>query len=135
MNDDKDDGDTPCRVFKTAWFAKAARKAHIPDAELLDAIAQAVLGQVVDLGGGVYKKRLNRNAHRAIILAKRGDCWVFQHLFAKKDQDNISESDLLFLRKLAKGYAAFDDEDIEQLLDEHEWVEIKNEHDDSEVQE
>jgi len=23
------------RVFKTAWFSKAARKAHIPDSELV----------------------------------------------------------------------------------------------------
>jgi len=131
MNDDRD---TPCRVFKTAWFAKAAQKAHIPDAQLLDAIAQAIQGQVVDLGGGVYKKRLNRNAHRAIILARHGERWVFQHLFAKKDQDNISASDLLVLRKLAKAYAALDDEDIEQLLDDREWVELDDEHEDIEVQ-
>jgi len=130
MNDDKDDGDTPCRVFKTAWFTKAARKAHITDAELLDAIAQAMLGQVVDLGGGVYKKRLNRNAHRAIILARRGDCWVFEYLYAKKDQANISASDLLSLRTLAKAYAAFDDERIKQFLDDQKWMELKNEHDD-----
>jgi hypothetical protein len=28
------DNDQMQRVFKTAWFSKAARKAHIPDAEL-----------------------------------------------------------------------------------------------------
>jgi len=131
MNDDRD---TPCRVFKTAWFAKAAQKARIPDAELLDAIAQAMQGQVVDLGGGVYKKRLNRNAHRAIILARHGERWVFQHLFAKRDQDNISASDLLGLRQLAKFYATFDDERIQQLLDDREWVELDDEHEDIEVQ-
>jgi len=131
MNDDRD---APCRIFKTAWFAKAAQKSHIPDAELLDAIAQAIQGQVVDLGGGVYKKRLNRNAHRAIILTKHGDRWVFQHLFAKKDQDNISASNLLALRQLAKFYATFDDERIEQLLDDQEWVELGDEHEGIEVQ-
>jgi len=129
-----DDCDKDCRVFKTAWFAKAARKAHITDAELLDAIGEALLGQVVDLGGGVYKKRLNRNAHRAIILARRGDWWVFEHLFAKKDQDNISESNLLALRQLAKYYATFDEERIEQFLDDREWVELLYEHDWIEVQ-
>src|SRR5271163_4680711 len=40
------------RVFKTAWFTKAARKAHIPDEELCYAIRQVMLGQADDLGGG-----------------------------------------------------------------------------------
>jgi len=124
MSDDKDDGDTPCRVFKTAWFAKAARKARIPDAELLDAIAQAEQGQVVDLGGGVYKKRLNRNAHRAIILTRRGDCWVFEYLYAKKDQANISHADLLGFRELFDKYSSLTSEQIEHLLDNGIWTEL-----------
>jgi hypothetical protein len=33
------------RVFKTAWFTKAARKAHIPDEELCAAIQHVMLGQ------------------------------------------------------------------------------------------
>jgi len=112
------------RVFKTTWFAKAARKAQIADSELLRVAEQVMQGQVVDLGGGVFKKRLNRNEHRAIILAKRGDCWVFQHLFAKKDQANISTSDLAILKQLAKGYAALSDVQVQQMLDDDEWKEI-----------
>jgi hypothetical protein len=46
------------RVFKTAWFAKAVRKALISDDELCLAMRQVMLGQADDLGGGVYKKRL-----------------------------------------------------------------------------
>lgn len=60
------------RVFKSAWFAKAARKAGIADSELCEAAREAMQGQVEDLGGGVFKKRLNRNMHRAIVLAKSG---------------------------------------------------------------
>ena len=41
------------RVFKMTWCSNAATKALIGDAELCDAIAQAVLGQCDDLGGGV----------------------------------------------------------------------------------
>ncbi len=41
------------RVFKTAWFSKAAKKAHIPDSELCAAMRQVMLGQCDDLGGGV----------------------------------------------------------------------------------
>ena len=49
------------RSFLTAWFAKAARRARISNNELRGAIAQVLLGQADDLGGGVFKKRLGRN--------------------------------------------------------------------------
>jgi len=52
------------RVFKTAWFSKAARKAHIGAVELCSAIRQVMAGQAYDLGGGVYKKRLGKNLYR-----------------------------------------------------------------------
>jgi hypothetical protein len=44
------------RAFKTAWFSKDAKRAKINDAELCLAIKQVLLGQVDDLGGGVFKK-------------------------------------------------------------------------------
>jgi RelE toxin of RelE / RelB toxin-antitoxin system len=59
-------------TFKTAWFAKAARKAHITDDELCFAIQRVSLGQVDELGGGVFKKRLRKNQYRSIILARAG---------------------------------------------------------------
>ena len=47
------------RAFKTAWFSKAARKARISDAALTTAIREVMQGQADDLGGGVFKKRLD----------------------------------------------------------------------------
>jgi hypothetical protein len=82
------------RVFKTVWFSKAAKKAHIPDSELCAAIRQVMLGQADDLGGGVFKKRLGQNRYRSIILAKGGRYWVFEYLFAKKDRANIADNEL-----------------------------------------
>ena len=58
------------RVFKTMHFAKTAKKADIKDKELCEAIQVVIKGQADDLGGGVFKKRLNKNLHRSIILAK-----------------------------------------------------------------
>lgn len=75
---------SPSRVFKTSWFSKAAKKSHINDFELCSAIRQVMQGQADDLGGGVFKKRLNGNMHRSIILAKGGRYWVYEYLFAKK---------------------------------------------------
>jgi len=87
-------------------------------------IVQAMQGQAVDLGGGVYKKRLNRNAHRAIILARRGDFWVFEYLFAKQDKANISHAELLGFRELFDRYSGLAPEQIEQLVDDGIWTEL-----------
>lgn len=92
------------RTFKTAWFSKAAQKARIRDSELCKAIDQIALGQADDLGGGVFKKRLNNNEHRSIVLARAGEFWVFTYLFAKKDRANISHDELMAFRKLAGLY-------------------------------
>jgi hypothetical protein len=93
------------RIFKTAWFAKAAKKANISDKELCAAIRQVMQGQVDDLGGGVFKKRLNDNRHRSIIVAKGGKYWVYAYLFAKKDRDNIAIDELAEFKKLATIYS------------------------------
>lgn len=92
------------RTFKTAWFSKAAKKARISDKALCKAIEQIARGQADDLGGGVFKKRLNDNMHRSIVLAKAGEYWVFAYLFAKKDRANIDDDELLAFRKLAELY-------------------------------
>jgi hypothetical protein len=112
------------RVFKTAWFSKAARKAHIDDFELCAAIRETMRGQVDDLGGGVFKKRLNDNMHRSIILAKGGRYWVFEYLFAKKDRENIADDELASFRALAKAYAGLTERQIEQLLHDKDLMEI-----------
>ena len=72
------------RIFKTAWFAKASKKAHITDHELYSAVRQVMLGQADDLGGGVFKKRLGKNLYRSLILARGRQYWVYAYLFAKK---------------------------------------------------
>jgi hypothetical protein len=116
------------RVFKTTWFSKAAKKAHIRDDELCVASRQVMLGQADDLGGGVFKKRLNDNMHRSIILAKAGNWWVFEYLFAKKDRDNIENDELVQFRALAKSYATLSAAQIEQLIDGNHLKEICNDH-------
>ncbi|MEI8703211.1 type II toxin-antitoxin system RelE/ParE family toxin (plasmid) [Mesorhizobium mediterraneum] len=112
------------RTFKTAWFAKAARKARIRDVALCKAIAQVALGQAEDLGGGVFKKRLNDNRHRSIILAKSGRFWVYEYLFAKQDRANIDDDELAQFRSLAKAYAGLTDRQLGELLADGDFLEI-----------
>ncbi len=118
------DAEETARAFKTAWFAKAARKALIDDDELCEAIAEVRKGQADDLGGGVFKKRLDKNRSRSIILAKGGVHWVYEYLFAKQDRDNIDDKELVGFRKLAKTYEGLDDQQIGRLLKDGDFTEI-----------
>jgi hypothetical protein len=79
---------------------------------------------MVDLGGGVYKKRLDENRHRSIILANSGHFWIYEFLFAKKDKDNIDESELMAFRTLVKAYKGLTSTQVQQLLDEGDFLEI-----------
>lgn len=114
------------RVFKTAWFAKAARKARVKDDELCEAICEVINGQCDDLGGGVYKKRLNKNMHRSIVLSKGGLHWIYEYIFAKKDRDNIEDDELDDFRKLAKIYSSLTEKQLSRLLDDKGLTEICN---------
>jgi len=124
--------DDTMRVFKTRWFAKTAKKARIDDDELCGAIAEVMKGQADDLGGGVFKKRLNKNMHRSIVLARGRTYWVYAYLFAKKDRDNIDDDELTGFRDLADLYAAKTDVEIALELAAKELVEICH---DDEIQE
>jgi hypothetical protein len=112
------------RVFKTAWFAKAAKKAQIGDDELCSAVAQAREGKCDDLGNGVYKKRVSRNLYRSIILAKGGRYWVLTYLFAKKDRANIDAAELKGFRDLAKTFERLTADNLADLLEDKAFVEI-----------
>lgn len=116
------------RAFKTAWFSKAARKARIPDSALLQAAREAMRGQADDLGGGVFKKRLNDNQHRSIVLAKGGRLWVFAYLYAKKDRANIDPDELMAFRRLAQAYAQMNPSELARAIDAGELLELSDDH-------
>ena len=114
----------PTRAFKTARFTNDAKKAKIRNGELCLAIEQVKLGQADDLGGGVFKKRLNDNLHRSMVLAKGGKYWIYEYLFAKKDRDNIENDELLAFRLLAKSYAGLTEHQVGLLVTAGDFVEI-----------
>lgn len=124
MNVVESDAEKSGRTFKTAWFAKAARKAHIPDEELCTAIRQVMLELADDLGGGVFKKRLKKNQYRSIIVARAGQFWVFEFLFAKQDRANIDDDELANFRRLVKAYTSLVAHQVDQLLRDQDWIEI-----------
>ena len=115
------------RAFKTAWFAKAARKTRIGDPALIAAIREVMQGQADDLGGGVFKKRLNKNMHRSIVLAKGGRHWIFAYLFAKKDRANIDDDELADFKKLAQAYGRMTDTELRAALKQGDLLELCDE--------
>ncbi len=115
------------RTFKSKWFTKAARKAAISDDQLCQAIQQVMAGQADDLGGGVWKKRVDDNRQRSIILARGGVYWVYEYLFAKKDRENIEDDELLDFRRLAKLYAGLQAAQVNDFIVKGHWTEICHE--------
>jgi hypothetical protein len=115
------------RAFKTAWFSKAARKARIGDSTLIAAIREVMQGQADDLGGGVFKKRLNKNMHRSIVLGKGRRHWVFAYLFAKKDRVNIDGDELADFKKLAQAYDRMTDSELASALRQGDLLELCDE--------
>jgi len=73
---------------------------------------------------GFFKKRLNKNMYRAIILARGGRHWVYEYLFAKQDRDNIEDDELAAFRQLGKSYATLSDQQITQLVRNGDFTEI-----------
>jgi hypothetical protein len=112
------------RAFKSKGFAKTAKKAGISDADLCDALLQIFKGQCDDLGGGVFKKRLNKNEHRGIILAEGGNRWIYEFIFAKKDRENIDDDELKAFRKLAADYAKLTGAQMTGLIENGDLMEI-----------
>lgn len=116
------------RIFKTKWFNREAHSHAINDEELCCAIKAALNGQVDNLGGGVFKKRLNQNRDRAIILAKGGEHWFYTFLYAKQDMSTISYRELAGFRELAKHYANLADDKLIALIRNKELVEVFYDH-------
>ena len=77
-------------------------------------------------GGGVFKKRLNDNRHRSIILTRGDRYWIYEYLFAKQDRDNIDADELASFRMLAKSYAGLTEAQVTELIEQKYFVEICN---------
>lgn len=112
------------RIFKTSHFCKLAAKAEITEKELCEAAKELEAGQGTDLGGNVFKKRLNENRHRSIVITKTARFWIYTFLFAKADRENISDKELRGFKKLATDYGKVTDEALRVLVEYSELVEI-----------
>ena len=107
------------RVFTTKVFARFARKERLEDDRLCEAITRAERGSVdADLGGHLIKQRVARpgggrsGGTRAVIAYRASQRSVFLYGFAKSERDNIDGKELDDLKKLARHYLSYTDEQI-----------------------
>ena len=114
------------RAYKTRHFAKDCKAAGISDEELCKAVGELDKGLGDSLGGGVWKKRLDKNRYRSILLGKQATYWVFTYLFAKKDRENIDADELAAFKKLSKDYAAAPASTWKAMLENGDLKEICN---------
>jgi hypothetical protein len=119
------------RVFKTKWFGRFARKEHISDHHLAEAVREVERGlHDGNLGGHLVKKRLarqgegKRGGYRTILVYRKGDRAVFVYGFAKSDQANLSLVELREYQKLARIYMRFTEADLAKALEGNELQEI-----------
>ena len=117
----------PERVFKTARFAKLARKARISDRELHAAAMELSGGQGDDLRGNVWKKRLDRNRSRSIVVVLIETMIVYVALYHKKDRANITDAELADFRMLAAAYGGMDAAMLDRFVAEGRFREISDE--------
>ena len=119
------------RVFLTKWMARFARREHISDESLCEAIARAEMGLVdADLGGGLNKQRIARagkgrsGGYRTIIAYRRAGRAVFLFGFAKNERDNIGADELSELRTVGLNWLNASMEEIEEALEENSLQEV-----------
>ncbi|MGO9483927.1 MAG: type II toxin-antitoxin system RelE/ParE family toxin [Rhodomicrobium sp.] len=115
----------------TRAFGQFAHKERLGDRMLCEAIERAERGIVdADLGGGVIKQRVARpgqgrsGGYRTLIAFRSQTRAVFLFGFAKKDLDNIGDSDLKRLRKTAAEMLSWNDSQVATMLAAGKWTEI-----------
>ena len=119
------------RIFKTKWFARFARREHINDEILLNAIREVEQGlNDGDLGAGLIKKRVARagrgksDGYRTIIAYRVGSLSVFLYGFPKNAKANLNSVEVDVYRRLAHIYLGLTDDDLTRAQQEGEVEEV-----------
>lgn len=119
------------RVFTTKLFARFARKERLDDDRLCEAIARAGRGLVdADLGGYLIKQRVARPGGgrsgdtRTVIAFQTSRRSVFLYGYAKSERDNIDKRELNDLKKLARHYLNYTEEQIAVAVNAAELREV-----------
>lgn len=97
------------KIFKTKVFHRWAVEIGLSDEDLKTAIHEMLQGLYdANLGGFLYKKRIGiqskgkRGGARTIVALKKEDKAFFVYGFEKNKRSNISATDSVIYKKMAK---------------------------------
>lgn len=120
------------RVFKNKAFFRWANEVELTNDALKQAINEISKGLYeANLGGNVFKKRIALDGRgksagtRTIVAFKTDNYAFFIYGYAKNVRSNISEKEETALKKLAKIYFSFSDEQLAQAIHVGELIEVK----------
>ena len=121
------------RIFKLKEFDKWAKKIHMSDKELENAVDEIEKGLIESsLGGNIYKKRValegkgKSGSPRTIIAYKKENRSFFIYGFEKNTKSNITEKELKALKIYGKALALPDSE-ITRVINSGKLIEIVKE--------
>ncbi|PHS34052.1 MAG: hypothetical protein COA92_03180 [Sulfurovum sp.] len=119
------------KKLKTKWFTKWAKKQKLVDDRLLSAITDMQNNlSSINLGGGLYKVRVSQEhsgksgAYRTIVVYRKDDRAVMVYGFMKKEQENLSSSELKSFKKLAKDILALNNEELDKAIENKVFTQI-----------
>jgi hypothetical protein len=123
------------KLFATKEFVRLARKNHVTDDDLKEAVRRAEFGLVdAQIGAHLIKQRIAKGGmgrsggYRTILFLKEGNRAVFLHMFEKSRQANLTKLEEEAYREFAKVLATLDDEAFTAAAEKRNWKEIEYEH-------
>ncbi len=120
------------RIFKTASFARWARKEKLSDELLRQTIIDLQSGLVdAHLGSGLIKKRVakrgtgKRSGYRVLLAFHIKDRAIFIFGFSKNERENLDLQEKEIYRKLAKNYLSMPLSALEEMCKKNLLLEVK----------
>jgi hypothetical protein len=120
--------------LKTKWIFKWAKKYKLSDNKLLLAIEDLEDNlSSVNLGGGLFKVRVSSensgksSGFRTLIVYKKDNIAVIVYGFAKSEQDNLSKSELLSFKTLAKDILNQSNKDVNMAINKGVFIPLGEE--------
>lgn len=112
------------KKLMTRQFEKWILKQNITSEALNKALDEIILGNYeASLGGHIYKKRIRfentgkSGSGRTIVCFKKGSYAVYMYGFSKNEKDNLTKSELIALKALAKILLDMTEEQVSIAVD------------------
>ena len=126
------------KLLKTKKFSQDAKKLKLTDEQLIASLNDFINldengKNRFSLGSHLYKIRLSfagrgkSGSSRTIIVFKENSLTIWLHTFAKNDKNNISDKELIDLKKLSKVLLNLTANQIIDLVNSNKLMEIKDE--------